>query len=551
MNIQTSPIMPSSKVRAVSSSSCTAQSTATMSTSSDYFSYSQYRRAESPATTTTNGSDVGDSIRRVSPLPRTSLQQQQDAFDMMDWEHDMDIDTLAAMLRQEVGYMCQGSRHGMNSNDAPPPNVQLSILYPEWRTKITDWCYRVVDHFQYEREVVGIMMNLFDRYCAIVKAREDGEGNNKLLSPSSMGGQDIAADPMSSPRDVTTLHESPSPSTCAEEEESRRYQLGAMAALFLVIKLNGETVPAAERQHNGDDASYFSRLNRRHKRRLRLMEFVELSRGQFDPADIADMERVMLSTLKWKVNPPTPTIFVGHFLKLLPTTNMVQRDLIMHVLQELSRYLTELSVCLADVTTIYRPSWIAYASLLISLDAIHLDALPLENRVAFHSAVAHLTTDRARCEHDQQQSALSPDCKAVQFLVQRIRTSFLPEMLLDAGGVASAASSSYCTSSVASSTSNGSLDSTTAFQGHPIAIARNAGLLNPAIFQLTDDVGGMTLTPSPSDEDFSKSSSATGNDGPRRSSCHRREQSASSVMDNVSNWQQQLLQHEQQQATMW
>jgi len=464
MNIQTSPIMSSSKVRAVSSSSHTAQSTATMSTSSDYFSHSQYRRAESPATTTTNGSDVGDSIRRVSPLPDTPLQQQQDLFDMMDWEHDMDIDTLAAMLRQEVGYMCQGTHHGMNSNAAPPANVQLPVLYPEWRTKITDWCYRVVDHFQYEREVVGIMMNLFDRYCAIVKAREDGEGNNKLLSPSSMGGQGIAADPMSSPRDVTSLHESPSSSTCAEEEESRRYQLGAMAALFLVIKLNGETVPAAERQHNGDDASYFSRLNRRHKRRLRLMEFVELSRGQFDPADIAEMERVMLSTLKWKVNPPTPTIFVGHFLKLLPTTNMVQRDLIMHVLQELSRYLTELSVCLADVTTIYRPSWIAYASLLISLDAIHLDALPLENRVAFHSAVAHLTTDRARCEHDQQQSALSPDCKAVQFLVQRIRTSFLPEMLLDAGGVASAASSSYCTSSVASSTSNGSLDSTTAFQ---------------------------------------------------------------------------------------
>ena len=527
-----------------------------MSTSSDYFGYNQYRRAESPATTTTDGSsDGGDSIRRVSPLPDTPIHQQQqrlqqpnqqDLFDMMDCEHDMNIDTLAAMLRQEVGYMCQGTQQhmkmAMHGNDsAPPANLELPVMYPEWRTKITDWCYRVVDHFQYEREVVGIMMNLFDRYCAIVKAREDGEGNKSL-------GGNSTTDPMSSPRDVRdNLTPSPSAAACSEEEESRRYQLGAMSALFLVIKLHGETGSAAECQRAADDVSYFSRMNRRHKRRLRLMEFVELSRGQFDPADIAKMERVMLSTLEWRVNPPTPTVFVGHFLKLLPTHNMIQRDLIMHVLQELSRYLTELSVCLADVTTLYRPSWIAYASLLISLDAIRLDALPLENRIAFHNTVALLTTNQAEYEHNQQRTGLSPDCKAVQYLVQRIRTSFLPEMLLDAGGVASAAaSSSYCNSSVASSITNGSAESATTLQGHPIAIARSAGLLNLAVFQeLTQDIGGMTLTPSPSDEDFTKLSSATTGDD-RRSSCHRREQSSNSVMDTVHNWQQQ-----QQQAAVW
>ena len=471
---------------------------------------------------------------------------------MMDCEHDMNIDTLAAMLRQEVGYMCQGTHQHMTTmhgdNDfAPPANLVLPVMYPEWLTKITDWCYRVVDHFQYEREVVGIMMNLFDRYCAIVKAREDGEGNKSL-------GDTNTTDLMSSPRDVRdNLSPSPSAAACTEEEESRRYQLGAMSALFLVIKLHGETGSAAERQRVGDDASYFSRVNRRHKRRLRLMEFVELSRGQFDPADIAEMERVMLSTLQWKVNPPTPTVFVGHFLKLLPTHNMIQRDLILHVLQELSRYLTELSVCLADVTTLYRPSWIAYASLLISLHAIRLDALPLENRIAFHSTVAHLTANQAEYEHNQQCTGLSPDCKAVQYLVQRIRTSFLPEMLLDAGGVASAAaSSSYCNSSVASSITNGSVESAATLQGHPIAIARSAGLLNPAVFQeLTQDIGGMTLTPSPSDEDFTKLSAATTAGDDRRSSCHRREQSSNSVMDTVDNWHQQQLPQQQQQAAVW
>lgn len=543
MNIQTSPIA-NSKVRAVpSSAGYTVQST--MSTSSDVSGFSQYRRAESPAattTTTTDGSDGSDSIRRVSPSPDSPFQQppnQEDLHAMTDCERDMNIDTLAAMLRQEVGYMCQGTQHTMNSNDAPPATLQLPVMYPEWRTKITDWCYRVVDHFQYEREVVGIMMNLFDRYCAIVKVREEGDGN-KLP-----GGQVIAgtADPISSPRDVSDLV--PSPSASTEEEESRRYQLGAMSALFMVIKLHGET----GRQHAGDDVSYFSRLSRRHKRRLRLMEFVELSRGQFDHADIVKMENTMLSALMWKVNPPTPTVFVGHFLKLLPTHNMIQVDLILHVLQELSRYLTELSVCLADVTTLYRPSWIAYASFLISLDAIRLDALPLENRNAFHNTVAHLTANQAEYEHRQQRSGLSPDCQAVQFLVQRIRTSFLPEMLLDAGGVVSAASSSFGNSSVASSITNASLESASTLQGHPIAIARNAGLLNPTIFQeLNQDIGCMTLTPSPSDEDFSKSSTAAGD--VRRSSCHRREQSSNSVMDNVNGWQHQLPQ-QQQQATAW
>jgi hypothetical protein len=35
-----------------------------------------------------------------------------------------------------------------------------------WREKICEWCYQVVDHFDFSREVVGISMSFLDRYLS-------------------------------------------------------------------------------------------------------------------------------------------------------------------------------------------------------------------------------------------------------------------------------------------------------------------------------------------------------------------------------------------------
>ena len=36
-----------------------------------------------------------------------------------------------------------------------------------WRDKICEWCYQVVDHFDYNRQVVAIALNFLDRYLAL------------------------------------------------------------------------------------------------------------------------------------------------------------------------------------------------------------------------------------------------------------------------------------------------------------------------------------------------------------------------------------------------
>jgi lipoyl(octanoyl) transferase len=36
-----------------------------------------------------------------------------------------------------------------------------------WREKICEWCYQVVDHFDYNRQVVAIALNYLDRYLAL------------------------------------------------------------------------------------------------------------------------------------------------------------------------------------------------------------------------------------------------------------------------------------------------------------------------------------------------------------------------------------------------
>ena len=35
-----------------------------------------------------------------------------------------------------------------------------------WREKICEWCYQVVDHFDFSREVVGVCMSFLDRYLS-------------------------------------------------------------------------------------------------------------------------------------------------------------------------------------------------------------------------------------------------------------------------------------------------------------------------------------------------------------------------------------------------
>jgi len=495
--------------------------------------------------------------------------------------------------------------------------------HDEWRSKICEWCYRVIDHFRYDREIVSVAMNYFDRYLVLVEVelrRQEQQQLKQLKNQKSnntattrprvqkvgyrRGVSALSTDSRDSLDGYSASYSSASSST--ESVDSRTYQLAAMTALYLAVKLHADQIelplpepplPAEQQQQqsmvspvvqrNGSfsrrdsssrresssrrgstisasaaaAASASGNGNRRAStrsipatptaptRKLRLSSFVELSRGQFSAVDITDMEKIMLNTLRWRVNPPTPMVFVSHLLRTMPTfvcgggtsaaaaaavtatgsassllsptspqpsniqqdhhqdVNMVSptssshghgqsssssgsssslmsseslgsphgglppvhapsssprassashpdaakhRTLVLHVLHELSRYLTELSICLPDVSATYTPATIAFSAILISLDLLSTrTAVPDHVRQFYLSRIEALSGGR-----------LTPHAEAVSVLKSKMCDSFVPDMLED---------------------SLADLDDEGGDFGHPIHIARDAGLLSPDV----------------------------------------------------------------------
>lgn len=84
---------------------------------------------------------------------------------------------------------CANADNEMNttvSNDA-------SIVNESWREKICEWIYNVVDHFDYNREIVSVAMNYFDRYLSIYsKNRLRPKLHPKLLQAVAVSALQLA-----------------------------------------------------------------------------------------------------------------------------------------------------------------------------------------------------------------------------------------------------------------------------------------------------------------------------------------------------------------------
>lgn len=53
---------------------------------------------------------------------------------------------------------------GMSSGSSSSSSTGINEV---WREKICEWCYQVVDHFDFNRQVVAIALNYLDRYLAL------------------------------------------------------------------------------------------------------------------------------------------------------------------------------------------------------------------------------------------------------------------------------------------------------------------------------------------------------------------------------------------------
>jgi len=289
------------------------------------------------------------------------------------------------------------------------PDPQSSpILHIENRCKIIMWFYKVVDYFDYDREIVAIAIEYIDRFLLLHRRRE--------------------------------------------QLSSQMYKIVAMTCLYLAIKLHlGETHSVSR----AGEKNFFS-----------LEQYIKLNNEFISTEDITNMELCVLSTLSWKVNPVSPMCFVRYFLMLMmPTedrygegkassfkkTHLYDTTTIASSSQKMCRVeevLYKLAVSFAE-NVIYLPgttmysyldrdrssgnmscrtftsSAIAYASILLSMELISHSALPLAIRESFLRKCIDLSS------RQQQKTSstvlLHPDDMDVKEIIARIRKAVHPQ----------------------------------------------------------------------------------------------------------------------------
>ena len=404
----------------------------------------------------------------------------------------------------------------------------------EWRARIADWCYRVADRFQYDREIVYMSMNCLDRYL-IAKRRSERVARRRSrrgVGSAGRGGESSSS---------VEYDDRDSGDDEDGEIDVGTYHMAAMTALYMCVKVHGRQPEEEEEQQDDGDgdggadapAMVLQRQHERQKRkkrmappRLNMTSFTELSKGRFSKGDIGRMEGDMLRTIRWRVNPPTPMAFVSQLMRLFPTSPAAEtaaspsllllsprqrwkqrgertrerqrerqrrHDLSLHVLHELSRYLTELTVCLPDVANncgSFRPSSISFAAILVGMDVLCEDeALDRPSRREFLREAREICPFRLRT-----------DDVRVLSLKDRMRTTFLDQLLRSGGGDGNGGGCGD---------DNATGGDATIADEHPIAVARAAGLLSRHLM-----AGGG----SGSEKRGSPSSWTTSSSGGRRSS---------------------------------
>lgn len=242
-------------------------------------------------------------------------------------ELQVQVDSLRTLLRQEAETpLCSNYLASIEKDD-----LKGTQAAEAWRRKLCEWCYSVVDYYNYDREVAVFAISYLDRTMSAKTAN-----NPTANAPLSR----------------------------------KQFQLLAVASLYLSMKIHAEV------NVNPKDGS---------RQKVRVGSYVMLSHGRFKEALLEETERDILLTLNWKVNPVTPLSFLHSMLLLCPKWVTPPTYLrVVGYIFDLSRYLTELAVCLSSFAFSSKPSITAYASILLAIDSLPPTVLlPYPARVAF------------------------------------------------------------------------------------------------------------------------------------------------------------------------
>jgi lipoyl(octanoyl) transferase len=103
---------------------------------------------------------VNESLQRQIAAERFAILKKQESGVYACVEY-LDSEFQRKQLQQQTYSGPNASIFDSLSNDS-----STGSLNEIWREKICEWCYQVVDHFDFSREVVGISMSFLDRYLS-------------------------------------------------------------------------------------------------------------------------------------------------------------------------------------------------------------------------------------------------------------------------------------------------------------------------------------------------------------------------------------------------
>lgn len=236
-----------------------------------------------------------------------------------------------------------------------------------WREKICQWTYNVVDQYV-----------TYSLYCSFLADFDlTNEILIRVLLPYSF---DLSREVVAVSLDLFDRYLATRNNECS----GNLALLTSLTTLHIAIKIHDS-------------------------KKIKIATLANLSRGQFGPKHIEEMEWKVLSALRWKLHPPTQYAFVSHMLLFLPNEAhpAVRKEVF-----ELSRYLTELAVC--DTFFVDIPnSIVAFAAILnVMEDSIGYARLSAGIRERFIRIL-------------MQKVGLSPSDPVVMASRERLRTMFV------------------------------------------------------------------------------------------------------------------------------
>ena len=262
-----------------------------------------------------HASDISDRIA-IMRIQEENIYSCRDYF-LQPFAPAQEAASAASAAAAASAYMDIDDDEQQQQQQSSSDSSQSKPVDADCRTRMAEWCAQVIDFCKFSRETVGIGMSYLDRFMASGVRR--------------------------SRRAMT---------------DRKEYQLAAMTALYMAIKLNEPL-----------------------EMETKLLS--DLSRGCYTTAEIATMEIEILEALRWRVAGPTPLEFVQHFLAVgLHDTEANEHPAVEATLLDFSRFQTELAIGMPALLSV-TPSRIALAAILNSMEGIDDVALNPFERITF------------------------------------------------------------------------------------------------------------------------------------------------------------------------